>query len=167
MKNKALNTILSFLFVIACFAETKPDVQQSKHKSKHNAKIKSSIASECKKQWVYKDLLEEKEAKVLMFAPVLHYDMVFWSSFLIAITNENDTLGFVDANFKGQIKAGSKVKLTPFNWDERYKTIIYPNTAANIELQKNCIREDLMCTVKEVYYCKMEIIKPVRRKKNN
>jgi len=136
--------VMSAILITGCF------VQSKKYWDSENKKVE-----ECRSKWIYKNLEKEQEVTVLLFSAKFNRGVSSFPNFLIVLTKENDIIAFLDKDFDDEIKVGSKINLSPLQWNDAEKSIKKPAFI----VQKKSKENDLYCRVREVYYGKLKLIK--------
>jgi len=144
MKNRISIMVMSAILITGCF------VQSKKYWDSENKKVE-----ECRSKWIYKNLEKEQEVTVLLFSAKFNRGVSSFPNFLIVLTKENDIIAFLDKDFDDEIKVGSKINLSPLQWNDAEKSIKKPAFI----VQKKSKENDLYCRVREVYYGKLKLIK--------
>lgn len=144
MKNRIFIMVMSAILITGCF------VQSKKYWDSENKKVE-----ECRSKWIYKNLEKEQEVTVLLFSAKFNRGVSSFPNFLIVLTKENDIIAFLDKDFDDEIKVGSKINLSPLQWNDAEKSIKKPAFI----VQKKSKENDLYCRVREVYYGKLKLIK--------
>ncbi len=142
---------LRFLIIIGllllntgCFMHTK--VSQDNEKTK---------VERCMEKWNYKDLTKKQEVTILLFNQRFNTGVSSFPNFLVVLTTENDTIGFLDKDFNGKLSKGNTINILPLQWNEAEKSIKKPALVIHKKTNDN----ELYCKIKEVYYGKLEPIK--------
>jgi len=144
MKSRISIMVMSAILITGCF------VQSKKYWDSENKKVE-----ECRSKWIYKNLEKEQEVTVLLFSAKFNRGVSSFPNFLIVLTKENDIIAFLDKDFDDEIKVGSKINLSPLQWNDAEKSIKKPAFI----VQKKSKENDLYCRVREVYYGKLKLIK--------
>ena len=110
---------------------------------------------ECFDNLFYTDLKDSMVITNLFFSKYefAHTAAVF-PNFIIGVTENNDTIGFVDEmpddSIEYDIKMGQKLKIIPHNWNAINKK--YLKAPFYVVSKKK--KMEFYCSIKTVYYCK-------------
>lgn len=106
--------------------------------------------TECRNKWSYKDLSKEITVRVLLFTEKEITQGYISSNFIIGVSSNLDTIGFMDKDFEGSLKKNDLINLLPFQWREidKEKYIV------GFRIHKNFIDNNLYCNVKTIYRCR-------------
>lgn len=129
------------LLFISCF----------NYNSKKTASQEYNKVKNCRDKWIYKDLKEKNEIKVLLFDEKRQRHLYSFPNFVIGITNANDTIAILDKEFDGLIKINSKITIEPLQWSSEDKEGYLPAFIVYKTIKEN----DLLCRIKHVYYGKI------------
>jgi hypothetical protein len=129
-----------FLFLTSCLSIN------PKRTMKQIGKVK-----DCRKNWIYKDLENDLQVKVLLFDKMYSYDLLTFPNFIIGTTISGDTIGILDNEYKSIVKKGENITILAEKWrdnkNEREPVFhVYPQKKYN----------DILCSVKRVYYGKIK-----------
>lgn len=116
--------------------------------------VKYSKLNNCKKQWVYHDLTDTTELKVLLFNKKGRYHLSSWPNFFIGINSKGDTIGVIDGFSNEDFKNGITVKFTPHNYGDDIDKAL--NHHPKLTVHKKEEKNKLYCSINRVFYGKVE-----------
>lgn len=140
---------MRFLIVTMFFLSCKTNKQNFEFLSR------TQKQEECYDNLVYIDLVDTMEITNLFFCKYefAHTSVVF-PNFIIGVTVNNDTIGFVDQmpndSIEYDIKIGQKLKVIPYNWNAINKK----NLKVPFYVVSKKKKMEFYCSIKTVYYCK-------------
>jgi hypothetical protein len=111
----------------------------------------SSKLTECRNKWSYKDLSKEMGVRVLLFTEKEITHGYISSNFIIGVSSNLDTIGFMDKDFEGRLKKNDLINLLPFQWSEMDKE----KYIVGFRIHKNVMDNNLYCNVKTIYRCRI------------
>lgn len=117
------------------------------NKNKYRIKTAEYLES-CEKKWTYMELKSSNIYKVLLFSKGGAGHNRKHSSFIIAISQDKDTIGLVDHETEFSTEPGDVIKFEPGNWSLEAKENIFPRFIVYKEEKIN----KLHCKIKKVYY---------------
>ena len=133
---------ISFL-IIGC-----REMSESYRKKEHEKIVR------CSENWEYLDLQKDTIVQVLHFYPEMHFDISYYPNFVIGVyPGTNDTCGFMDKEFDGEIRQGSIIHLSSVYWSTAEKYFRPP-----FIISKDPGINNLNCSVKQVYYCRIDSV---------
>ena len=121
------------------------------YNSKKVANQEYDKVKNCRNNWIYEDLKEKKEIKVLLFDEKRCLHNHCFPNFILGVTNANDTIAILDKGFEGLVKINSKITIEPQHWIGEEKEDYLPAFIVSNKTKEN----DLLCRVKYVYYGKI------------
>lgn len=144
MNIKFLLAVL-LLCIVSCRSYT---LRSIKYWEREKVKV-----SDCRSNWLYQELDKERSAKVLYYSSAFRACVAVYPNFLILLTEEKDTIAFLDKEFVGKIAVGARIKLLPSNWSSIEKSNLRPSFIVFTKARKN----DIWCNIKTVYFGKVAL----------
>lgn len=142
-----MSKLNSVLFLIVCLIF----ISCFKYNSKKIINQEYDKIKKCRDNWLYEDLKERKELKVLLFDKKMYFHNHYFPNFIIGVTSTNDTMAILDMKFEGLINKSSLIIAEPHQWSNEEKEEHPPVFIVH----KKPEEDDLLCRVKYVYYCKI------------
>jgi hypothetical protein len=140
MMKYVIMLLSSFIFLTSCLSINQKRIMRQ-----------DGRVMDCRKKWVYKDLENELQVKVLLFDKMYSYDLLTFPNFIIGTTIAGDTIGILDNEYNGTVKKGENITILAEKWrinkSEREPVYtVYPQKKYN----------DILCSVKILYYGKIK-----------
>ena len=106
---------------------------------------------ECQNQYSYLDYHGQGNMTVLLVSRKFSADLTTYPNFIIGQI-DNDTIGFLDKDFNGDIDVGDALLISEFSWSDDEKKIY----KLPVTIQNSQKLNDLYCKIDFVYYGKIE-----------
>ena len=100
----------------------------------------------CEDNWIYSDLKSNIRMKVLLFIPTSRFDISFYPSFTIGITDQGDTIAILDSHMETVINKDDIIRVNPLSIE------VNKENKPLFTFFKDHRINDLFCSVKNVYY---------------
>jgi hypothetical protein len=146
LKNVSVATFLILITVLHS------DCTSSRHAQLVD--VEYSKLNNCKKQWVYHNLTDTTELKVLLFNKKGRYHLSSWPNFLIGINSKGDTIGVIDGLSNEDFNNGITVRFTPHNYGDDIDKVL--NHHPTLVVHKRDEKNKLYCSINRVFYGKVE-----------
>jgi len=98
--------------------------------------------------WVYKELKNKQDIRVLLFNKKVRIDLLSYPNFIIGINKQGDTIAVIDKDYENNLILNDKVVVEQCIWNPNEKEMIKPL----LTISKNRKINQLYLSIDTVFY---------------